>query len=93
METPGKPGGRIGYAPGPHGQDHLIPDVRAQVNRLETERAERRGRLLCEVMVAVYEHDAVPSVLFPRGSALDVADSAGIAAAVAQARDALGRWR
>ena len=93
MKTPGKRGGWIGYAPGPRGQDHLIPDVRAQVGQLEAERAERRGRLLCEVLVAVYERDAVPGVQFPRGSALDGEDSAGIAAAVAQARDALGLWR
>ena len=76
METPGKRGGQIGCAPGPRGQDHLIPDVRARVDRREAERAERRGRLLCEVLVAVYERDAVPGVQFPRGSALDVADSA-----------------
>ena len=93
METQGKRGGWIGYTSGPHGQDHLIPDMRAQVGRLEAERAEHRGRLLCEVLVAVYERDAVPGVQFPRGSALDVEDSAGIAAAVAQARDALGGWR
>jgi hypothetical protein len=93
MEMPGKRGGWIGYAPGPHGQDHLIPDVRAQVSGLETAPAERQGRLLCEVLVAVYERDAVPGVKFPRGSALAVEDSAGIAAAVAQARDALGHWR
>ena len=93
METPGKRGEWIGYAPGPHGQDHLIPDVQAQLSPLEAEPAERRGRLLCEVLVAVYERDAVPGVRFPRGSALDGADSAGIAVAVAQARDALGHWR
>ena len=67
--------------------------MRAQVGQLEAGCAEHRGRLLCEVLVAVYERDAVPGVQFPRGSALDVADNAGIAAAVAQARDALGRWR
>ena len=66
--------------------------MRAQVDQLEAGCAEHRGRLL-EVLVAVYERDAVPGVQFPRGSALDVADNAGIAAAVAQARDALGRWR
>jgi hypothetical protein len=50
--------------------------------------------LLCAVHVQVYEHDAVPGVAFPDGSALDVeSDPSDIAAAVAKARDVLAEWR
>jgi hypothetical protein len=57
-------------------------------------RSERRGHLLCEVLVQGYEHDAVPQVAFPRGSALNVESSPReIATAVARARDALDNWQ
>ena len=86
--------GWIGYGSGPGGKDHLPPDVRAEAERREAARAERRGRLLCAVHVQVYEHDAVPGVAFPDGSALDVeSDPSDIAAAVAKARSVLAEWR
>ena len=50
--------------------------------------------MLCEVHVQVYENDAMPGVVFPAGSALDVdSDPSEIAVAVAKARDALAEWR
>jgi hypothetical protein len=56
--------------------------------------ATRRGRLLCEVHVQVYEHDAVPGVTFPADAALDIESDPGeIAASVARDRDSLARWR
>jgi hypothetical protein len=93
-ETKSARGGWVGYGTGPHGKDHLPPDVRAEVERRDAARAERRGRLLCDVLVRVYEHEAVPSVGFPAESALDVeSESHKIAAAVARARAALADWR
>jgi hypothetical protein len=92
--TGGRTTGWIGYGSGPDGKDHLPPDVRAEVERRETLRAERRGRLLCEVLVRVYEHAAIPGVQFPPESALDVeSDTHEIAAAVNRARAALASWR
>lgn len=94
METQGQRGRWVGYSSGPGGKDHLSPDVRAEIERQETLRKERQGRLLCVVHVQVYEHDAVPGVEFPAGCALDVeSDSGDIAAAVAQAQEALITWR
>jgi len=94
MEGSGAWKGWIGYGTGPGGKDHLSPDVRAEVERREAARKQRRGRLLCEVHVQVYEHDAMPGVGFPVGSALDAdSDPSDIAAAVARARDALAQWR
>jgi len=94
MDGTGTWKGWIGYGTGPGGKDHLPPDVRAEVERRETERRERQGRLLCEVHVQVYEHDAVPGVAFPAGSTLDgESDSSDVASAVARARDALAEWR
>lgn len=90
--------GWVGYADGPGGKEHLPPDVRAAVERRENERNQRRGRLLCEVHVQVFERDVEdePSmyVTFPAGSALRPdGDSAEVATAVARAREMLGRWR
>jgi hypothetical protein len=94
METPGQRGRWISYGPGLVGKDHLPPDVRAEVERREALRTARRGRLLCEVHVQVYEHDAVPGVMFPADAALGVESDPGeIAASVARARDSLARWR
>lgn len=94
METTGQRGRWISYGSGPGGKDHLPPDVRAEAERREALRKERQGRLLCEVHVQVYEHDAVPAVAFPADSALGVETDPGeIAAAVARARDALASWR
>jgi hypothetical protein len=94
MEDTGTWKGWVGYSSGPGGKDHLPPNVRAEAERREKARREQRGRLLCEVNVQVYEHDAMPSVAFPAGSALDVgSDPRDIAAAVARARDALAGWR
>jgi hypothetical protein len=94
MEGSGAWQGWIGYGTGPGGKDHLPPDVRAEAERREAARKQRRGRLLCEVHVQVYEHDAMPAVGFPVGSALDAGcDPSDIAAAVARAREALARWR
>jgi hypothetical protein len=68
--------------------------VRAEVERREAARKHRQGRLLCEVHVEVYEHDAVSAVAFPAGAALNVGSAPSeIAAAVARARDALATWR
>ncbi len=89
-ETASQRGRCISYGAGPHVKDHLPPDVRAQVERRE----ELQGRLLCEVLVRVYEHAANPSVQFPADAALGVeTDSAEIAAAVARAQAALASWR
>lgn len=94
MEGTGSWNGWIGYGSGPGGKDHLPPEVRAEVERQETARGKRRGRLLCEVSVQVYEHEAMPQVSFPAGSALDVeSDASDISAAVAKARVALAQWR
>jgi hypothetical protein len=87
----------IGYTTGPGGKDHLSPEVRAEVERREAARRQRRGGLLCEVHVRVYEHDtedAEMSVSFPADALLGVeSDSSQIAAAVARAREQLSRWR
>lgn len=97
MESSGAWTGWIGYSSGPGGKDHLPPEVRAEVDRREKLRKERRGRLLCEVHVQVYEHDTddtAMGVVFPPGAALDPESGpAEIAAAVARAREQLGRWR
>jgi hypothetical protein len=94
METDDRRGGWISYGPGSGGKDHLSADVRAEAERGEAIRRERQGHLLCEVLVQVYEHDAVPQVGFPEGSALNVESSPGeIAATVARARDVLANWQ
>ena len=92
------PTGWVGYASGPGDIDHLPPDVRAAVERGERERNERRGRLLCEVHVEVFERDVEDDagmyVTFPADAALDPdSNPAEVAAAVARAREKLGRWR
>jgi hypothetical protein len=88
--------GWISFTNGPGGKDHLPSEVRAEVERMEAARQERRGRLLCEVHVSVYEHDAGDAemyVSFPVGALLDVeSDRSQVAAAVARAREQLGRW-
>jgi hypothetical protein len=82
--------GWFSYTNAPGGKDHLAPEVRAQVE----ERQQRRGRLLCEVLVSVYEHDTAPSVGFPAGALLNMETDPGqIADAVNRARDALETWR
>ena len=81
--------GWISYATGLGGVD-----MGAEAERWEATRRERQGRLLCEVHVMVYEHDAEPMVAFPPGTLLDVdSDPAQIAAAVSRARDELRDWR
>jgi hypothetical protein len=90
--------GWVGYGPGPHGKDHLPPDVRAAVEQREHDVRERRGRLLCEVLVRVYEHDVPEApamyVTFPVDAALGPdSDQAEVAAAVERARQTLGGWR
>lgn len=91
-------GGWISYTGGPRGKDHLPPGVRAEAERQETIRKERRGRLLCDVTIRVYEHDVEEGtdmwVSFPDGAALGVESDRGeIADAVARARAALAQWR
>jgi hypothetical protein len=82
--------GWFSYTNAPGGKDHLAPEIRAAVE----ERQERRGRLLCEVLVSVYEHDTVPGVGFPAGALFNVETDAGeITDAVNRARDALETWR
>jgi hypothetical protein len=98
MEGAGAWRGWISYGGGPSGKDHLPPDVRAEVERQEAVRKQRRGRLLCEVHVRVYEHDVGDDtemyVSFPDDAALGPdADSGEITAAVSRARELLGRWR
>jgi hypothetical protein len=44
--------------------DQLPADVRAEVERREAARKERLGRLLCEVHVRVYEHNADGAEMF-----------------------------
>jgi hypothetical protein len=89
--------GWISYTNGPGGKDHLTPEVRAEAERREAERSQRRGRLLCEVHVSVYEHDTEDAgmyVSFPGDALLSLESDRGqIAAAVARAREQLGRWR
>jgi hypothetical protein len=81
-------GGWVSYTTGLGGNGRLPAGTRA-----ETERQERQGRLLCEVHVMVYEHDAEPMVAFPPGTLLDVgSDPAKIVAAVSRARDELKDW-
>ena len=98
MDSTGAWTGWVGYTGGPGGNDHLPPDVRPEVERRERLRKERRGRLLCEVHVRAYEHDvdddAEMYVVFPDGAVLGPeSDPAEVAAAVARAREQLGRWR
>ena len=98
MESSGHHSGWISHGPGLGGKDHLLPDVRAAVERLESERSQRRGHLLCEVHVQVYEHDieddGAMSVTFPAGAVLGSdSDRADIAAAVARAQEKLRTWR
>jgi hypothetical protein len=82
--------GWFSYTNAPGGKDHLAPEVRAEVE----ERQARRGRLLCEVLVSVYEHDTAPSVGFPAGALFNVeTDAEEITDAVCRARDALETWR
>lgn len=90
--------GWVGYTSGPGGKDHLPPDVRAAVDRQEQDLDDRRGRLLCEVHVQVYEHDVDDDpgiyVTFSANAALGPdSDAAEVAAAVARARDKLGSWQ
>ena len=98
METEGQRPSWVSYTDGPDGMDHLPSDVRAKVERREAARKERRGRLLCEVHVRVYEHDADEGnemfVSFPDDAALDIeSDRSQVAAAVARAREAPASWR
>lgn len=97
MGTPHQRGGWVSYTSGPGGMDHLRPDVRAEVARREAARKELLGRLLCEVHVRVYEHDAEGAemfVSFPDDAALGVdSDRREVAAAVARAREMLASWR
>jgi hypothetical protein len=80
----------ISYTTGPGGKDHLTAEERAIVEQSE----HRRGRLLCEVHVQVYEHDALPCVQFPAEAALNIESDRGeVAAAVARARESLASWR
>jgi hypothetical protein len=76
--------------------DHLPPEVRAEVEQREASREERLGRLLCEVHVRVYEHDAHDAemfVTFPDDALLGLdSDRSEIAAAVARAREMLANW-
>jgi hypothetical protein len=68
---------------------HLTPDQMALAK-------QRRGRLLVDVHVRVYEHGVVAEVGIPddSDSPLDVdRDRAEVEAAVARARDALASWR
>jgi len=82
--------GWFSYTNAPSGRDHLAPEIRAQVE----EHQQRRGRLLCKVLVSVYEHDTVPSVAFPAGALFNVETDAGeVTDAVNRARDALQTWR
>ncbi len=95
MENGAAPPGKwISYGSGPGGKDHLPAAVRAQVEEEEALRAERRGRLLCEVNVLVYEREEIPQVSFTGDAALGPeSDASYIAAAVARARDSLADWR
>ena len=95
MENGAAPPGKwISYGSGPGGKDHLPAAVRAQVEEEEALRTERRGRLLCEVTVFVYEREVTPHVSFTEDAALGVeSDASDIAAAVARARDSLADWR
>ena len=90
MATSDRRGRWISYTTRPGGKDHLTAEERAIVERSE----QRRGRLLCEVHVQVYEHDALPCVQFPAEAALTIESDRGeVAAAVARARESLASWR
>jgi hypothetical protein len=89
-ESPVRRGTWHSYTSRPGGMDRLPPDVRAAAEQRE----QRRGRLLCEVTVRVYENGAEPQVTFTAGAALTPAAApAAIAAAVVRARDSLATWR
>jgi hypothetical protein len=90
--------GWVSYGGWPGGKDHLPPDLRAAVDQREQEVRKRRGRLLCDVVVRVYEDDVPEApdvyVTFPAGAALGPdTDQAEVAAAVERARQVLARWR
>lgn len=86
--------GWVGWASGPGGKSHLSPGVRAEVESGEALREKRRGRLVAEVCVRVYENDAEAQVSLPPEAVLSVeSDPSEIAAAVARARDQLSMWR
>lgn len=90
MEKADGRSGWFSYTNGPGGKDHLAPEVRAKVEEMQAQ----RGRVLCQVVVTVYEHGAVPSVGFPPGALYDVeTDADTVAAAVNRAREALAAWR
>jgi hypothetical protein len=97
MGTPHQRGGWVSYTSGAGGMDHLPADVRAEVERREAARKQSLGRLLCEVHVRVYEHNADSAemfVSFPNDAALGVdSDRGEIVAAVARAREMLANWR
>ncbi len=90
MERSDGRSGWFSYTNGPGGKDHLAPEVRAKVEELQA----GRGRMLCQVVVTVYEHDATSSVGFPPGAVYDVeTDADTVAAAVNRARETLATWR
>jgi len=95
-DAPGQHGW-VSYTSGPGGKDRLRPEVRRRVERFEAELGERRGRLLCEVTVQVYESDIDDGAMwvsFPAGAALGPdSDPALITGAVTRARAALAHWR
>ena len=87
-------GGWVSWTGGPGGKSHLPPDVRAKIESREALRKVRRGRLVAEVRVRVYENDVEAQVSFPHDAVLSVeSDPPEIAAVVARARDKLSMWR
>jgi hypothetical protein len=97
MEKSGAQTGWISYTNRPGGKDHLSPEDRARAENLQAAREQRRGRLLCEVHIRVYEQDVEDAemyVSFPDDAAMSPdTESEEIALAVARARDQLGRWQ
>jgi hypothetical protein len=87
-------GGWVSWTSGPGGKSHLSPDVRADIESRESLWKKRRGRLLAEVCVWVYENDAEAQVSLPHDAVLSVeSDPSEIAAVVARARSQLSMWR
>jgi hypothetical protein len=69
-------------------------DARAEIESREALRKKRRGRLLTEVSVRVYQNDAEAPVSLPHDAVLSVeSDPSEIAAVVAPTRDQLSIWR
>jgi hypothetical protein len=84
--------GWMSYSSGDN--SHLIPEVRAEVERRATRRHLERGPLRAVVEVRVYENDEEAQVSFPPDAFLGAeTESTIISEVVARAREHLAQWR